>query len=90
VNADKVWHCMCGDDHFLRVLFYDDDPEGYVSLVDGTHCASFWCRVKSAWKLLRTGSAPHYGVEVCLDPETTAEFAQAIADAAKKTGTPER
>jgi hypothetical protein len=88
VRNEKIWRCDCGDDHFLSVIFYDSDPEGYISLVDGTHCTSFWCRIRSAWKLLRTGAAPHFGVEVCLTPENSGEVAQAVADAAKRIGEP--
>lgn len=87
MTNEKVWPCICGGNHFLSVAFWDDDPEGAISLIDGTHC-SLWCRIKSAFKLIRTGAAPHYGVEVILTPENVPEIIQAMTDAGKKIGTP--
>jgi hypothetical protein len=87
-RTEKLFRCACGSDHFLSVIFYDSDPEGYVSLIDGTHCKSLWCRVKSALLVLRTGAAPHFGVEVCLTPENIGDVLQAVTDASKKIGAP--
>lgn len=85
---EKLWRCACGDDHFLSVIYYDTDPEGWVSVIDGTHCPSLWCKIKAAWQLIRKGNSPHFGCEVVLTPENAAEIAQAVSDAAKRIGNP--
>lgn len=86
MRNEKIWRCDCGSDHFLSVIFYDDDPEGYVSLVDGTHCTSFWCKVKAAWQIIRTGNSHHFGVEVVLNPGNSKEIGEAILEAGRKIG----
>lgn len=73
MRQERIWRCDCGDDHFLSVTRWPDGPEGYMSLTDGTHCRGLWCRVKSCWKMLRTGNAPHWGVEIVLNPVTARE-----------------
>jgi hypothetical protein len=74
-RTERIWRCQCGDDHFLSVLRYGDDPEGCLSLIDGTNCHSFRCRVKAAWSILRGGGGyGHYGVEIVLSPDTSREL----------------
>lgn len=78
MRQELILRCDCGDDHYLTVMRYPDDPDGYISLVDGTHCTSIRCRIKSAWKVLRKGSAPHFGVEVVLNPVTSRQLIEEL------------
>jgi hypothetical protein len=74
-RRERSWRCHCGHDHFLSVIRYGGDPEGMLSFVDGVHCRSLRCRLKSAWNVLRGGTGSgHYGFEMILSPETTAEL----------------
>lgn len=74
-RQERVWRCDCGDDHFLSVARYPDDPEGYLNLADGSHCPSFRCRLKTAWNVILHGRGySHWGVEIVLNPEKAREL----------------
>lgn len=74
-RRERIWRCDCGHDHFLSVTRYPGDQDGCLSFVDGTNCHSFRCRLKAAWNVLRMGGGyGHYGFEMVLSPQTTAEL----------------
>jgi hypothetical protein len=75
VKEEKTWRCDCGDDHFLSVFRWSDDPEGCLALTDGTHCQSLWCRLRAAWNVVLHGRGfGHWGLDVLLNPGTARDL----------------
>lgn len=90
---DLIFPCDCGDDHFLRISWWDDgdgygpdcDMDGYLHLG-----GNFWSRLRTRpaaiWKLL-TGRHYDTYVGIVLDRENARRIAKALtefADASDK------